>query len=201
MQIINLKVGVVIVMYLLLLHSGFCPFAELRIKSTAWIGDVQDGAADLFDAASNRLSSVRTTVAGIELPQLPKVQTPEFLTNFFNSFNKEGEGEKGFQTEEETSGGDNQNGGTGPSLAALIAATTSSPMDSKSDDRDASQDGSPKASELMHLTKKLIGIRSILLSIGQSDSLTLPSIVVIGSQSSGKSSVLEAIVGHEFLPK
>jgi dynamin-like GTPase MGM1, mitochondrial len=30
---------------------------------------------------------------------------------------------------------------------------------------------------------------------------TLPSIVVIGSQSSGKSSVLEAIVGHEFLPK
>jgi len=31
--------------------------------------------------------------------------------------------------------------------------------------------------------------------------LKLPSIVVIGSQSSGKSSVLEAIVGHEFLPK
>ncbi|KAI0044912.1 hypothetical protein FA95DRAFT_205149 [Auriscalpium vulgare] len=52
-----------------------------------------------------------------------------------------------------------------------------------------------------HLTKKLIEIRSMLLSIDQSDALKLPSIVVIGSQSSGKSSVLEAIVGHEFLPK
>ena len=41
----------------------------------------------------------------------------------------------------------------------------------------------------------------MLLSIDQSDALKLPSIVVIGSQSSGKSSVLEAIVGHEFLPK
>ncbi|KAF8556145.1 hypothetical protein OG21DRAFT_1409737, partial [Imleria badia] len=29
----------------------------------------------------------------------------------------------------------------------------------------------------------------------------LPSIVVICRQSSGKSTVLEAIVGHEFLPK
>lgn len=54
---------------------------------------------------------------------------------------------------------------------------------------------------MMVLTKKMIEIRSILQNVGQSSSLTLPSIVVIGSQSSGKSSVLEAIVGHEFLPK
>jgi GTP-binding protein EngB required for normal cell division len=54
---------------------------------------------------------------------------------------------------------------------------------------------------LMHLTRKLIEIRRILLSVDQGDSLKLPSIVVIGSQSSGKSSVLETIVGHEFLPK
>ena len=58
-----------------------------------------------------------------------------------------------------------------------------------------------RRNELMHLTKKLIEIRTMLLSIDQSDALKLPSIVVIGSQSSGKSSVLEAIVGHEFLPK
>lgn len=32
-------------------------------------------------------------------------------------------------------------------------------------------------------------------------SVALPKIVVIGSQSSGKSSVLEALVGHSFLPK
>ncbi len=60
--------------------------------------------------------------------------------------------------------------------------------------------GSPD-NQLMQLTKKLIEIRSVLLSVDQSDALKLPSIVVIGSQSSGKSSVLEAIVGHEFLPK
>ncbi|KAF9980739.1 dynamin-like GTPase mgm1 [Modicella reniformis] len=53
----------------------------------------------------------------------------------------------------------------------------------------------------MLLTKKLIEIRNVLNSIDHNDTLKLPSIVVIGSQSSGKSSVLEAIVGHEFLPK
>ncbi|KAI9247918.1 P-loop containing nucleoside triphosphate hydrolase protein [Helicostylum pulchrum] len=55
--------------------------------------------------------------------------------------------------------------------------------------------------QLMMLTKKLIEIRSILMSIDHNETLRLPSIVVVGSQSSGKSSVLEAIVGHEFLPK
>ncbi|GES59113.1 mitochondrial dynamin GTPase [Aspergillus terreus] len=55
--------------------------------------------------------------------------------------------------------------------------------------------------QMMLLTRKMIEIRNILQTVGQSNTLTLPSIVVIGSQSSGKSSVLEAIVGHEFLPK
>ena len=55
--------------------------------------------------------------------------------------------------------------------------------------------------QMMILTRKMIEIRSLLNTVGQSGSLTLPSIVVVGSQSSGKSSVLEAIVGHEFLPK
>ena len=58
---------------------------------------------------------------------------------------------------------------------------------------------------LLDLTKNLIEVRNLLKNIdtgsaGES-SLTLPSIVVIGSQSSGKSSVLESIIGHEFLPK
>ncbi|RKP11808.1 P-loop containing nucleoside triphosphate hydrolase protein [Piptocephalis cylindrospora] len=55
--------------------------------------------------------------------------------------------------------------------------------------------------QFMMLTKKLIEIRNILKTIEGNEALRLPSIVVIGSQSSGKSSVLEAIVGHEFLPK
>lgn len=98
--------------------------------------------------------------------------------------------------------------GEDATVAALVAATLSPPSYSKEkDDDEGSSSGKDLAgkdlppNELMHLTKKLIEIRSMLLSIDQSDALKLPSIVVIGSQSSGKSSVLEAIVGHEFLPK
>jgi replication fork clamp-binding protein CrfC len=58
-----------------------------------------------------------------------------------------------------------------------------------------------KDNHLMDLTKKLIEIRNLLKNVETDSSIRLPSIVVVGSQSSGKSSVLEAIVGHEFLPK
>ncbi|KAI9775562.1 MAG: dynamin-like GTPase mgm1 [Geoglossum umbratile] len=79
--------------------------------------------------------------------------------------------------------------------AAAFGYTQSSEDDTRSEIQGARDD------QMMVLTKKMIEIRSILQTVGQSDTLTLPSIVVIGSQSSGKSSVLEAIVGHEFLPK
>lgn len=87
-------------------------------------------------------------------------------------------------------------GGGSGAAAALTAATLASQQ------KDGEEDGDQKEEhQLLQLTKKLIEIRSVLLSVDQSDALKLPSIVVIGSQSSGKSSVLEAIVGHEFLPK
>ena len=88
------------------------------------------------------------------------------------------------------------------SAAATIAGTgaafgyTQSPEDDERTNEETARDD-----QMMVLTKKMIEIRSILQMIGQSGALVLPSIVVIGSQSSGKSSVLEAIVGHEFLPK
>lgn len=70
------------------------------------------------------------------------------------------------------------------------------------DDEDARPEHqAAKDDQMMILTKKMIEIRTILQKVGQTGALQLPSIVVIGSQSSGKSSVLEAIVGHEFLPK
>ena len=81
--------------------------------------------------------------------------------------------------------------------AAAAAAQERDRSRSKSGDTDRTG----QEHQLLQLTKKLIEIRSVLLSVDQSDALKLPSIVVIGSQSSGKSSVLEAIVGHEFLPK
>ena len=46
----------------------------------------------------------------------------------------------------------------------------------------------------------MIEIRNLLTNINH-DGIRLPSIVVIGSQSSGKSSVLECIVGQEFYQK
>lgn len=98
-------------------------------------------------------------------------------------------------------------GGGGPqqsrSGAAAAAAGTGaafgyaqSPEDDERSEEEAARDD-----QMMLLTKKMIEIRNLLQTVGQSNALTLPSIVVIGSQSSGKSSVLEAIVGHEFLPK
>jgi GTP-binding protein EngB required for normal cell division len=79
--------------------------------------------------------------------------------------------------------------------AAAYGYDQSSEEDTRSGEEVARDD------QMMVLTKKMIEIRSILQTVGQGNALTLPSIVVIGSQSSGKSSVLEAIVGHEFLPK
>ena len=44
-------------------------------------------------------------------------------------------------------------------------------------------------------------LQDVLGALGQTTSLDLPQIVVVGGQSSGKSSVLEAIVGRSFLPR
>lgn len=82
-------------------------------------------------------------------------------------------------------------------VAAAAAVAASAPL--MMDDRDEPTDEA--TNDLMVLTKKLIEIRSILLTIDHGEGLQLPAIVTIGSQSSGKSSVLEAIVGREFLPK
>lgn len=52
--------------------------------------------------------------------------------------------------------------------------------------------------DLIQLTNKL---QTVLASISSYESLDLPQIVVVGSQSSGKSSVLETIVQRDFLPR
>ncbi|PKS05233.1 hypothetical protein jhhlp_008604 [Lomentospora prolificans] len=104
----------------------------------------------------------------------------------------------------EGSGHGGQNGGDEPPkqsrAGAATVATTALVYDQASQDN-AADDRVDRDDQMMALTKEMIEIRNILQRVGQSSTLTLPSIVVIGSQSSGKSSVLEAIVGHEFLPK
>lgn len=173
-------------------HPAFTPHKsrpELRKTTTGWISSAQDAATDFFDTASDGLKSVSARVSAVKLPD---IETPQFLKDLFSP--------------DDSSHGSSQDSGNprnrspeeNAAIAALVAATLSAPSDSSkvSDSgMDARQNG------LMHLTKKLIEIRTMLLSIDQGDNLKLPSIVVIGSQSSGKSSVLEAIVGHEFLPK
>lgn len=85
--------------------------------------------------------------------------------------------------------------------AVAIGASAAAYGYEQTEDDPRNADEMAKDDQMMILTKKMIEIRNILARVGQSSTLTLPSIVVIGSQSSGKSSVLEAIVGHEFLPK
>ncbi|OBA20523.1 hypothetical protein METBIDRAFT_43192 [Metschnikowia bicuspidata var. bicuspidata NRRL YB-4993] len=71
---------------------------------------------------------------------------------------------------------------------------------SEEDSLDLSNDET--ADDMLNLTRQMIEIRNILTRVdSDSETMKLPSIVVVGSQSSGKSSVLESIVGHEFLPK
>lgn len=51
------------------------------------------------------------------------------------------------------------------------------------------------------LIKKVNKLQDAFAATGSGNPLDLPQIVVIGSQSSGKSSVLENVVGKDFLPR
>ncbi|KAF5100331.1 hypothetical protein D0Z00_001299 [Geotrichum galactomycetum] len=93
----------------------------------------------------------------------------------------------------------NQNDGGDRDPKSTVAAAAAAFGGALGLGNDSDEDG--KDDQIMLLTRKMIEIRGILQQVDQSDTIQLPSIVVIGSQSSGKSSVLEAIVGHEFLPK
>lgn len=99
----------------------------------------------------------------------------------------------------------------GVSMAALgLSSEESSDADIEDDDSeetlvedddDFDVENDETGDQIMNLTRQMIEIRNILSRIESTDSVNLPLIVVIGSQSSGKSSVLESIVGQEFLPK
>ncbi|KAF8150594.1 P-loop containing nucleoside triphosphate hydrolase protein [Crassisporium funariophilum] len=175
-------------------------FEEMRTTTGAWISTAQDSLHSGFETASDTMRAVSSRVAEIKLPELPVIETPQFLKDLFAARDaREGNEGNRNQRDDEEPESPKKSPRDAAAIAALVAATMSSPSDSKANQDDNSADA--RQNGLMHLTKKLIEIRSMLLSIDQSDALKLPSIVVIGSQSSGKSSVLEAIVGHEFLPK
>ena len=150
--------------------------------------DVVTGTAStLFDSASD---IAKQTMLGYERTRDGARETVNsWMDEVLKSTSTEGSG----------SGG--SSGGPEPPKQSRAAAGTVAAGAVAYDQYDDGNDDPERDDQMMALTKEMIEIRNILQRIGQSSTLTLPSIVVIGSQSSGKSSVLEAIVGHEFLPK
>lgn len=120
---------------------------------------------------------------------------------FFKS--SEGSQSNGGESTGSESSGDGGNGGDTAAMTATAAAVAVSSDQDEEDDLEETDDidDNETNDQMLNLTKQMIEIRNILSTIDTNNDLKLPSIVVVGSQSSGKSSVLESIVGHEFLPK
>lgn len=60
---------------------------------------------------------------------------------------------------------------------------------------------SDSGGQLYQQLRKLINVIDELRDIGLHQYINLPRIAVMGTQSAGKSSVLENIVGYDFLPR
>lgn len=143
-------------------------------------------------------------------------QVSEYAKEFMKGFNTEG-------SEGTGDGGDGGDGGGSGGDTATAMGATAAAVSLANDEDELSKDpfAEPEDDDeetlieddeepdfehdetddvIMNLSKQMIEIRNMLALINH-DSIRLPLIVVVGSQSLGKSSVLEAIVGQEFLPK
>lgn len=183
-------------------------FGGLMIGGVAWVQyqaiQVSNSASEMYQ---NMKSTAMDTASGLFggakdiAGQIGKgwentkdqVELPEWMQRILRIQEEIGTGKGGPDPGEEPP---RQSRSRGVVAGAATAGGWTQIVD---DDRDAEE--MAKDDQMMVLTKKMIEIRNILSKVGQTSALTLPSIVVIGSQSSGKSSVLESIVGHEFLPK
>ncbi|BFZ57741.1 mitochondrial dynamin GTPase Msp1 [Savitreella phatthalungensis] len=177
-------------------------YIEYKVEATArYTKDVFAQGADYLSAAWEASREKLDDLADIDLPQF---RLPEWLEQVLRIKDTP----EGYQARSQDRGVSDQSHNTNhqespssppedPAAAALAAAVA---LYATADDK---QETPAQAADdqMMVLTRKMIEIRNLLKQIDKSETLTLPSIVVVGSQSSGKSSVLEAIVGHEFLPK
>ncbi|KAJ1387029.1 P-loop containing nucleoside triphosphate hydrolase, partial [Sesbania bispinosa] len=66
------------------------------------------------------------------------------------------------------------------------------------DEAVASSAAAPLGSSVISLVNRL---QDIFSRVGSQSTINLPQVAVVGSQSSGKSSVLESLVGRDFLPR
>ena len=163
-------------------------FGKAKDAAGTAANGVMGGFEDLFAQMSRGIDKTKDDVQGVQMPQ--------WMRDIYEGRTGKEEGGGG------DNGGPNEPKQSGVGAAAAGAATVGAfALDADGQEDSRSDDVAARDDQMMMLTRKMIEIRSLLQTIGQSESLTLPSIVVVGSQSSGKSSVLEAIVGHEFLPK
>ncbi|CAN8270770.1 unnamed protein product [Cochlearia groenlandica] len=72
------------------------------------------------------------------------------------------------------------------------------PPSSSSSPSSSSAAVTPLGSSVIPIVNKL---QDIFAQLGSQSTIELPQVAVVGSQSSGKSSVLEALVGRDFLPR
>jgi GTP-binding protein EngB required for normal cell division len=161
-----------------------------------------DGATEVASEALGTASGILDQISrgwDSKKQDLEKVEYPEWFQRLITG---DGSGSSGGGPDPGNGPEEPKQSGAGKAAAGATAAGAFAYSD-KDEDEGHRNEGEQIArdEQMMMLTKKMIQIRGLLQTVGQSESLTLPSIVVIGSQSSGKSSVLEAIVGHEFLPK
>lgn len=186
-------------------------FGGLMIGGVAWIQyqaiQVSNSARDMF---GNMKDGITSTASGLWVSAMDIAgQTKQGWENTKDQVELPLWLQKVLRIQEEIGTGKEGPGGQGSeppnqsraAVAAGAATAAAYGYEASEEEDDRNPQEMAKDDQMMVLTKKMIEIRNILTKVGQSSALTLPSIVVIGSQSSGKSSVLEAIVGHEFLPK
>lgn len=153
-------------------------------QASDWVSGQWDSVSDVFQRASERFQSETRTQDGESIFEAKSNDgQAQSDANAANQKAGSGEGSGG-----SGGGGGDPSGGPGSSGDIAVAAVAAVAANDEDD-------------TMVMLTRKMIEVRNLLLQIDKQETLRLPSIVVIGSQSSGKSSVLEAIVGHEFLPK
>jgi len=150
------------------------------------------------DWISTAVEDTKATVSEINWPELPDMQRPAWMTNLGDRLKATFE-QTTSQEESHHNNDHNKPPDHKPGPFAAVGAAVAGVMTSNDDKSEATKSGT--SDQMMLLTLKMIEIRNLLSRVGQSAGCALPSIVVIGAQSSGKSSVLEAICGHEFLPK
>ncbi|KAK0719837.1 P-loop containing nucleoside triphosphate hydrolase protein [Lasiosphaeris hirsuta] len=188
-------------------------FGSLMIGGVAWIQyqaiQVSNSASEMFGNVKDTVSTTATSLWGsaLDIAEQTKrgwvstkehIEVPEWLESILR---KDGESGEGRSSSGGSRGPEPPKQGRTAVAAAASASAAAYGYDQSAEHDERTPEEMAKDDQMMYITKAMIEIRNLLQKVGQSNTVTLPAIVVIGSQSSGKSSVLESIVGHEFLPK